>query len=110
MRFKIMVFITAMGIASVMTNCSTKEDKKEESQETTAGLSSTFKSRCSTCHGTTGNTAPPGATVILKGTDLSLDEFKETVRSGRDGTTMVSFSTSTYSDGSLEADYEILTE
>lgn len=71
-----------------------------------SNLTATYGSKCASCHGSSGG---GGSARSLKTSTLTEAAWKAVVRSGRSGTSMKAFSSATYSDADLAADYKAIT-
>ena len=96
--------IVALVLLSGFFGCSKDDDDKKPTP--TAGLSAQFTATCATsgCHGSTGGGGTAGSN--LRGTTLTEEAFKTTVRNGTSG--MAAVAEATYSAASLTADYAYL--
>jgi hypothetical protein len=92
------------SIKGACTAASNKPPVDNNPSKPGSALSVNFGASC-TCHGPTGKEKVAG-TFVIAGTKLTLEEFKNFVRSGRN--TMPQFAPAAYSDQVLETDYNFL--
>ncbi len=105
---KILIIPTLLsGFMFVLAvSCGSSSSSTTPAPAAASALSASFTSTCGACHGSAGG---GGSGTKLSGTALTLAQFKATVRSGKGGD-MSAYSTSSYSDANLEADYAILSK
>jgi mono/diheme cytochrome c family protein len=104
-----MWWLTATIGCALIISWACGSDEKDDTNTATptptpASLSSQFTGTCGSCH----PNGAAGAGKKLTGTTLTEAQFTTKVRSGVSGTSMQAYTTSTYSDANLKADYAIL--
>lgn len=103
---KIFTVLVACCLAISLAGCGDSSDKKDPGNNSagdSSKLSRSFGTNCSSCHGQTGG----GATArSIQGYAGSLSAFSAVVRGGKGS--MPAFTSSSYSDSDMAADYSYL--
>lgn len=101
----ISILFTAAMATALLTGCGVPATG-DSGAAGASNLTATFGARCASCHGSSGG---GGSARSLKTSSLTESAWESVVRNGRSGTNMASFSSATYSDADLTADYKAIT-